>query len=270
MNNRVIKFGIEYNPGTLKFTEKEFEKIYSNPFYNDWQEMELIEYEEGDPNWIYEGGMDKTKLLDFLNKQNKIFTQGFRIRTNNLNAMESSNTDAKIAITLDKKNVLDWLTLNIPSPPFPATQSAAESFRDFAQSFIWDYSLLKSFSVDVPILEKQSDAIVRITKIAAEAIISYTWFKILSPYEYETRYTKAQLLAAPAYRVLELPEDRVLIQSYPNPFEEDALVLAAYFGPLHEYLEKIRLENKSNPEVQAIVQRRIAELNKARFEKFGE
>jgi hypothetical protein len=258
-----VSFNIDYNlyvSEPLKVHEL-MGKVIFNPFFREWEIIEFFEIPENDIVFLKsKEDINEEQIFQFL--------------------MDSTiKNDRQVILRQDKNDLffvttstgsIDGISLSITVPPFPSTQSTAESFRDFALSFIWDYSLLKSFSVDVPILEKQSDAIVRITKIAAEAIISYTWFKILSPYEYETRYTKAQLLAAPAYRVEELPEDRVLIQSYPNPFEEDALVLAAYFGPLHEYLEKVRLENKSNPEVQAIVQRRIAELNKARFEKFGE
>ena len=257
---RRILFYIKFENNELPSFKSTLENVVQNPYYKKWmthKEVDMVSYDV-----LYEGDFEINRALNYLNAKHNVAKYEVII--------QGADALAEIFIVASSEKGLDTLSLDIPSPPFPSTQSAAESFRDFAQSFIWDYSLLKSFSVDVPILEKQSDAIVRITKIAAEAIISYTWFKILSPYEYETRYTKAQLLAAPAYRVLELPEDRVLIQSYPNPFEEDALVLAAYFGPLHEYLEKIRLENKSNPEVQAIVQRRIAELNKARFEKFGE
>ena len=258
-----INFNINYNlyQSDLSDIHKMLGKVINNYFFRDWEIVEFWEIPESDIILLYvKDEVNEEKILQFLTDS---------IMKNDRQVI-LKNSNNKLFFVNTSTGSIRGISLSITVPPFPGTQSAAESFRDFAQSFIWDYSLLKSFSVDVPILEKQSDAIVRITKIAAEAIISYTWFKILSPYEYETRYTKAQLLAAPAYRVEELSEDRVLIQSYPNPFEEDALVLAAYFGPLHEYLEKIRLENKSNPEVQAIVQRRIAELNKARFEKFGE
>jgi hypothetical protein len=235
MNNRYIYMSLRFNnqesiETNKKFMEESLYTLYDNSFYKDWEFMEFHSFDGFDYISQEKLSPNTENAREFLFSANTKLdrTIVFRRSEHIMNMRWSIKDFCAIGFTFDPL-------------PFPATQSTAESFRDFAQSFIWDYSLLKSFSVDVPLGREGWEQVAERLKLGSPGTIKDSWIQILSPADYSNFFTKEQMLAAPAYYVEELPEGRVLYQLYPNPWADPSTPeLAEYLNPLYHYLQKIK------------------------------
>ncbi len=192
-----------------------FNRLYNNPFFTDWLEMEV--------------GYNQSKREPF-NKEKAI--KALMSNKKDLCIIGYGN-ECKFIFTRNKLYYVIKVILTNE-----AIQGKVIEFRDFMANIAVSISNFKR------LIGSQESTISAETQrkynIEQEkSIFSYmSWLNVVSPLSYNGYYEKEDLLKAPFYEVREIAPDIIMIQAYKDPFDIENEESLNYLRNGVEYLNK--------------------------------
>ena len=192
-----------------------FNKLYKNPFMNEWVEMEVgYNTLKKEPFYI-----DKA-LKELISSKKNLCVIGF-------------GNGCKFNFTRRKSYYIVTLILTEE-----VLQNKIIAFRDYMMGLA---TSLPNFTrlIGGPDNNEYYELRKQLNLPQEKSLFNHvSWLNVVSPLAYDSYYEKEDLLKAPFYEVKEVAPDIVMIQAYKDPFDIENEESLTYLRKGVEYLNK--------------------------------